>query len=308
MAWQDRVYSGQGRPGGDPRGRGRGMFGGAGGGRFDGAAVSLWLIGINTAVYFLDQIFTGSARADAFSLSRWGYFSLDTAVSQLQLWRWFTYPFLHADFLHLFFNMLGLFFFAPLMERWWGSRRFLGFYLLCGVSGAIFYSLLYPLIPHTSWQAPLLGASGGLFGVLVGSAVAFPDVRVMLLIPPIPMSMRTMALIFLGIAALTLIVGAENAGGEAAHLGGAAMGFALMKFPALLSPLEGLRARRRPGKVDWRTRWRQKRLQRHRQQIQREQVEVDRILDKVHNEGLQSLSEKEKRLLQRATERQRRGE
>ncbi|MCC7406831.1 MAG: rhomboid family intramembrane serine protease [Phycisphaeraceae bacterium] len=306
MAWQDRVYSGQGRPGGDPSGRG--AFGGLGGGRFDGAAVTLWLIILNTAVFFLDQIFKNSARASALSPSYWGEFSLDTAISHLQLWRWLTYQFLHQGFFHLFFNMLGLFFFAPLIERWWGSRRFLGFYLLCGVSGAVFYSLLYPVIPYTNWYVPLVGASGAVFGVLVGCAVAFPDVRVMLLIPPIPMTMRAMALIFLGIAALSLIAGSQNAGGEAAHLGGAAMGFVLIKFPVLLRPLEGSRASRRPGKLDWRTRWRQKRLQRHHQQILREQAEVDRILDKVHNHGLQSLTDKEKRLLHHATERQRRGE
>lgn len=306
MAWQDRVYSGQGRPGGDPSGRG--AFGGLGGGRFDGAAVTLWLIILNTAVFFLDQIFTGSTRANTFSLSRWGSFSLDAAVTHLQLWRWVTYAFLHHGIFHLFFNMLGLYFFAPLMERWWGSRRFLGFYMICAASGAVFFSLLYPIIPNVDWRTGLVGASGGLFGILVGCALVFPDMRVMPVIPPIPMSMRTMALIFLGIAVLSLLVGSEQAGGQAAHLGGAAMGLVLVKFPVLLRPFEGSRASRRPGKLDWRTRWRQKRLQRHRQQILREQAEVDRILDKVHNHGLQSLTDKEKRLLHRATERQRHGE
>ena len=69
-------------------------------------------------------------------LRQWGYFSVTEGIHRFQIWRWLTYQFLHHDFWHLLFNMIGLYFFGPLMERWWGSRRFLGFYLMCGFSAA----------------------------------------------------------------------------------------------------------------------------------------------------------------------------
>jgi membrane associated rhomboid family serine protease len=298
MAWADRGYDGSGR--GGPFGGYGG--GGAFGGRFDGARLTVWLLAANFLVFILDGIITGSTRAAALSPGYWGHFSLELAVQRWQVWRFFTYQFFHADFWHLFGNMLGLFFFGPLVERWWGSRRFLAFYLVCGISGAFFYLLLYPILPGVGPGTALVGASGSLFGILAAAAVIAPDMRVMLLFPPIPMSMRTLAMLFLGIAALSLLVGARNAGGEAAHLGGAIMGFVLVRRPGLLT----LTSPGRQTGPSWSQRRTARRLERQARRDAVEQAEVDRILEKVHNQGIHSLSEQEKRVLKRATNRQRR--
>lgn len=269
-------------------------------GRFSKYSAVTWLIVINFVVWFWDTIFGQSARADWLALGQHFYFSFDKAVSGLQIWRWFTFQFIHGDFFHLVFNLIGLFFFGPLMEQWWGTRRFIVFYLLCGVSGAATYLLLafVPGLLPFGTGAALIGASGGVFGILVGCAVLYPHQRVMLLFPPIPMSMRTLALIFLAIAALKVIVGHMNAGGEAAHLGGALLGFVLVKNGRWLDWADRIRS---PGPTI-----RQAKVQRDRNQARNEQAEVDRILDKVRDRGLQSLSRKEKNILSRATERSRR--
>ena len=92
------------------------------------------------------------------------------------------------------------------MERKWGTWRFLAFYLLCGVGGAGFFILLtfLGLLPD-GFQSALVGASAGIYGILAGVAVIAPSLRVALLFPPIEMSMRTMAMVVLGIAAGSII-------------------------------------------------------------------------------------------------------
>jgi hypothetical protein len=120
----------------------------------------------------------------------------------------------------------------------------------------------------------------------------------MLLFPPVPMSMRTLALILLGIAVLTLVVGAPNAGGQAAHLGGAALGALLVKRAHWLDWADGFHVPRGQGL--------KKKLERVQQaRRQRDEKEVDRILDKVKEHGIQSLTRSEKKTLNRATERER---
>jgi hypothetical protein len=188
------------------------------------------------------------------------------------------------------------------MEQYWGSRRFLAFYLLCGASGAVVFTALafVPGLLNVGLQSRLIGASGSVFGILMGCAVLYPHHRVMLIIPPIPMSMRTLAMVFMGIAVFSLVVGSSNAGGEAAHLGGAALGWLLIKRPGLMGFADGLGITFMNMKI----KQQQRTAQRSRQREQANQAEVDRVLDKVRNKGLQSLTAREKRILQRATDRQ----
>lgn len=279
MSWQERQYHREGPSLSD---------------RFSGASVVMWLLVINGAVFLIDSILDGSTRGGWLSLGYWGHFSVGRGVLRLQLWRWVTYQFLHHNALHLVFNMMGLYFFGPVMERWWGSRRFLAFYLLCGFAAAGVYSLLslVPGLLNVSSATGLVGASGAIFGILIGCATLYPQQRVMLLIPPVPMKLRTMAMLILGLALFSLIAGSPNAGGEAAHLGGAALGWLLVRYPGWLGFVEG----------DLLSAWKQ---QRHRRTLNKEDAEVDRILDKVRRHGLASLNKREKKTLQRATDRQR---
>ncbi len=292
MAWEDRDYYREGPRFGSRLGKG---------------SVVTWLLIINGAVFVLDAILSSGMRIPAWLSPSWiGNFNAEQAIFGFQLWRWFTYQFLHADFFHILFNMIGLYFFGPLLEQWWGSRRFVAFYLLCGVSGALlmtFFVFVAPgvIVPEgiDARGIRLVGASGAIFGILAGAATLFPKQRVMLIFPPIPMSMRTMALIFLGIAALSLLAGSPNAGGEAAHLGGALFGFILVKSPRLLDWAD----RFSPSSIQHNVN--QGRFERKRKQAAAREAELDRVLAKVKDKGLHSLTRGEKKTLQRATDERR---
>ncbi len=303
MAWQDRDYNQDGFGGS------RGGFGG----RLGSASVVTWLLGINCVIFLLDGVLSSGMRSQAVSPSYWGNFNVEQGVYGLQLWRFVTYQFLHDGLFHIFGNMLVLFFFGPMLEKWWGSRRFLAFYLLCGICATVFLIPITINVPGLIFnlaylqghgilptQVTIVGASGSTFGILVGAAVLFPRERVMLIFPPIPMAMRTLALIFLGLAALSVIVGARNAGGEAAHLGGALLGFVLVKNPRWLNWADRFSASAIQDGVN------KGRFERKRKREVADQAEVDRILDKVRDKGLGSLTRKEKKTLNDATERQKR--
>jgi membrane associated rhomboid family serine protease len=283
MAWNDRSYY---------RDQRQVHFGGG----FSRFSIVTWLIISNAIVFVLGSVLAGAMRGSYLSPYEWGAFSIADGVYRAQIWRWITFQFLHADIFHIFFNMLALYFFGPMLEQWWGRGRFLAFYLACGLAGALLFVVM-AMIPgflDISAQSSLIGASGGVFGVLVGCAVIAPNQRVMLLFPPIPMKMRTLVLVFLGIAVFSVLVGARNGGGEAAHLGGAALGFVLMKKPRLISWLQLRRLRAWRGTGRW---------QRQQRRLAEEEEEINRILEKVKDHGLHSLSRREKKILQRETDR-----
>jgi len=259
-----------------------------------------WLIIVNLAVFFGDiLLFDGT-------LFNWGCFTIHSALGQGRVWEFLTFQFLHAHVLHVLCNMVGLFFFGPWAERWWGGRRFLAFYLLCGAAGAAFYTvlasvgILQPPPPPWSLQTmPLVGASAGIYGILVGVAVLAPHLRVMLYFPPIELSMRQLAIAVLAIAAGSVLLNlGGNAGGEAGHLGGAIVGFLLMRQPWLLRWAEGggpgveiIRPKIFGARPDSKLR--------PRTEIDLQtQSEVDRILDKISLQGFQSLTTAERETLQ----------
>lgn len=255
-----------------------------------------WLLILNVVVYLMDSIMAGGTRVGQTPyLTLWGNFNVGQAVEGGQVWRLFTYQFLHAGFFHLLFNMIGLFYFGPMLERWWGSRRFTAFYLLCGASGAMLMLVLVyaGVIEKYSY---LVGASGSIYGILIGAAVLYPKQQVMLLFPPIPMTLRTMALVFLAISLVSALAG-SNDGGNAAHLGGAALGFLLVRKPSLLNFADRLSARAVQDGVT------KGRYERRIKNEQASRAEIDRILAKVSDQGLQSLTKKEKKLLKQDTDR-----
>lgn len=251
-----------------------------------------------------------------------GYFSTSRAIVSFdpnnlapigfQFWRFVTFQFLHADLTHLLFNMLGLFFFGGLVEQYLGSKRYLAFYLLCGIAGAIMYLILnlvgwtgytvfgvrLPLVLISDPATPLIGASAGVFGVLMACAFLVPNATVLLFFI-LPMRLATLAYGLVGIALLGVFLGWTNAGGEAAHLGGAITGWCLIRRPNALhgffdflgrfDPWSRSNAARRAS----RSRGRGGQL--------KEEAEVDRILAKIHASGLQSLSKREQRILREAS-------
>ena len=141
-------------------------------------------------------------------------------------WEPLTYAFLHGDVLHLFFNMLGLWMFGSELERLWGAKRYVQF-LLAGVLSAAATQLLFTSV--TGSFAPTVGASGGLFALLLASGMLFPNRVIMPLFPPIPMKQRTFVMVFGG---LELLQGLGGATGVAhfAHLGGMLGGWLMIRY------------------------------------------------------------------------------
>lgn len=206
----------------------------------DQSVVVRWLLGLNLIVFALDQILRMIDKTDPNHqgglLTLLGNFNVMQGINKLQFWRLLTYQFLHANYIHLGMNMMALYVFGPMVEKWWGARRFLAFYLLCGACGAWLMAVFafFPTLLNGG-QAWLVGASGSIFGVLVAAALLYPKVEVKLILPPMWVTTRKLALIFIGLSIAAMFAdflwGDFNFGGNAAHLGGAAFGYVLVRRP-----------------------------------------------------------------------------
>lgn len=151
---------------------------------------------------------------------------LESPRPEFQIWQLLTYGFLHGDIGHIFFNMFGLWMFGRDIERTLGARRFATYYLTC-VVGAGVVQLVVAMLQGGVY--PTVGASGGVFGLLLAYAMFFPDRTVMLLIPPIPMRAKYFVL-FYGLLELYLGVSGRTPGvANFAHLGGMLFGFILLR-------------------------------------------------------------------------------
>ncbi len=188
-------------------------------------SVTHWLIAANVAIYLV-QLLTRDA------ITPYGTFSVAAGFYHVQLWRWVTCDFLHASPDHLIFNMIGLWAFGPLVEASLGRGRYLAFYLLGGLGGVLGYLLLWRLDAlHVHPAMELLGASGCILALVAAAAHVAPDRRIRWIWPPVELRMATVAWIYVGLAVLNLARHGDNAGGDAAHLGGAAVGFVLIRNP-----------------------------------------------------------------------------
>jgi len=142
-------------------------------------------------------------------------------------WQLITYAFLHGGMSHLVFNMFGLFMFGAELERVWGSKRLLVFYFVSVLVAALTQLLV------AAWSGspnPTVGASGGLFGLLVGFAMLFPHRRIVPLIPPIPMPAWLFVVIY-GVIELFLgVTGSMSGVAHFAHLGGILGGWLTLRY------------------------------------------------------------------------------
>ena len=155
-------------------------------------------------------------------------------------WQVVSYAFLHGSFSHLFFNMLGLWMFGGELEQVWGRKRFIQFYVASVLAAALAQMLVALL---TGNVYPTVGASGGLFGLLLAYGMMFPQRTIMPLFPPIPMKARTYVAVF---GAIELILGVTStASGVAhfAHLGGMLGGWLMMRYWRGAPPFGGGRRR-----------------------------------------------------------------
>ncbi|MCH8306714.1 MAG: rhomboid family intramembrane serine protease [Proteobacteria bacterium] len=146
---------------------------------------------------------------------------------EFHVWQLLSYGFLHGNLNHIFFNMFGLWMFGRDLERMMGARRFLIYYLTC-VIGAGMVQLIVAGIQGGIY--PTIGASGGVFGILLAFAMAFPNRIIMLLFPPIPMKAKYFVLMY-GLLELYLgLSGRAQGVANFAHLGGMFFGFMLIQY------------------------------------------------------------------------------
>ena len=137
-------------------------------------------------------------------------------------WQLVSYAFLHGGFGHLFFNMYALWLFGVAVERTWGSRRFAVYYFACVIGAA--------LVQLTTGAGPTIGASGGVFGILLAFGMLFPNHIIYLLIPPIPIKAKWLVIGY-GVLELYFVSsGAQPGVANLAHLGGMAFGFLLIMY------------------------------------------------------------------------------
>jgi membrane associated rhomboid family serine protease len=223
-------------------------------------------------------------------------------------WTVLTYMFVHANFWHLLFNMLGLLFFGPVLEDRWGSREFIKFYLICGFAGGLF-SLIFP------YQA-IVGASAAIYGVLVAFAMYWPDNPIYIW-GIFPIKAKWLVSFMVAISVFYTLSGGQGGVAHLAHLGGALAAFVYLKSP--LAPPEwgnvyGSNKRKRRKKP-----WdflRRRRLAvesasrtdaaapaRAARPARRQPEEIDVILDKISAGGINSLTAEERQRLEEASRR-----
>lgn len=285
MGLADRRYDERTGRGGGGAWDGRGRFGG---GPFAGH-LTPWvrrLLAVNFGVWLLMALGILPARlaTDLFG------FSVATVLTRP--WSPLTYMFVHGGFMHVLFNMVGVFFFGPPLEREMGGTAFIRYYLICGVGAALTAVLLVGLI-----GTPLVvGASGAVFGVMLAFAWKWPDAPIYIW-GLLPVKAKWMVGV-LGLGALWATMQAGRGGGVAhwAHLGGLVTGVVYLEYGAgLAARFRALRRRahRRsdPGPVS-----REIGSRRHRPAGD-DLDEVDRILDKIREEGIDALSADERAFL-----------
>jgi membrane associated rhomboid family serine protease len=207
-----------------------------------------WLIGVNVGVFLLQAVIPG--------LIEWFGLLPASVIGELRLWQLATYMFLHANVLHLLFNMLAIWMFGTELERIWGTREFLKFYFVTGV-GAALLTVVFSLLPfgfsQSLYHAIVIGASGAIYGLLLAFALYYPDRPILLaLLFPIPAKYFVM---IIGAIAFYSSLGATGGVASATHLGGLVIGYLYLR---------GLRLRLSPfAEVKYRyLKWRLGRLRR----------------------------------------------
>ena len=254
------------------------------------------LLVANAVVYLLTiTVFTG----------RWFFdlFAFNPRLIVEQPWTLVTYMFLHGGFFHLAFNMLMLFFFGRDVEDRLGGTAFARYFLLCGLGGAAASFAFLPMAPVSM----VLGSSAGVYGVMLAFALWWPD-REMLIFPlPIPIKVKWFVIGLVSLDLLSGVIGRDTGVAHFAHLGGALFGFAQLKWGHTLTPRTAPVVRRERVRV----------LAHPTAQAADEEEpqpaqpprshpsydDVDQVLEKISATGLDSLTPKERKILDEMSQR-----
>jgi membrane associated rhomboid family serine protease len=190
------------------------------------------IIIINVVIFLLQQFFlnlyTIEIDGQQISLGLTQVLSLYAIESPLfKPYQFFTYMFAHGGFMHIFFNMLTLASFAPILENYWGEKKFLIFYIATGIGAGIIYALVnYFLFPNTLGGG-MLGASGAIYGILMAFGMMFPNLELMLLFPPIPLKAKYMVFVM---GFITYALDRSGSVAHLAHFGGALIAFIVIRI------------------------------------------------------------------------------
>ena len=188
------------------------------------------IIAINILVFFvlvfIRVIFTLSGAGEIYQGFR-AMLMMPADIPQLiiQPWSVLTYMFFHEGIFHILFNMLFLYWFGLILNEYLGSKRLANIYILGGLAGGVFYLLMYNISPYFAESLPsarMLGASAGVYAVVVAAATLAPNTTFFLILIG-PVKIKYIAIFYVLIAFVNST--GNNAGGELAHLGGAALGF-----------------------------------------------------------------------------------
>jgi len=279
------------------------------------------LLIINGIVFFLQTLLSNLSFNGVpgwYIINRWfalnPFGGVDAAGQSynFQIWQLITYQFMHGGFGHIFFNMFVLWMFGIEIENMWGSKKFLFFYLLCGVSAGFFHLFLSSVFGLPA--AVTIGASGAIYGVMIAFALFFPD-RLIYLYFFIPVKAKYL----ITFAVLLEIMLVDSAGSSIAHL--AHLGGALVAFIFIMLDKDSYISLKRM--LNWNFHLNDKNspfsnmqnpFKKERSNIQEAkfyefkddtkgkkenitQEEIDRILDKISESGYQNLTEEEKKIL-----------
>ena len=203
-------------------------------------------------ICFIPFVVLSEARYDNLIVSNLGVFYFNSP--HFRVWQLITYMFIHGGWEHILFNMFALFSFGPILEYNMGPKKFINFYFICGIGAALFQMLVQAYEVHALigsftlpldlevtdpsvigklqaiYATPIVGASGAIFGVLVAVGMLYPNLELMILFVPVPIKAKYIIPIYI---IIEIVLGVGQFGGDNvahfAHLGGALLGFILVK-------------------------------------------------------------------------------
>ncbi|MDI6766875.1 MAG: rhomboid family intramembrane serine protease [Bacteroidota bacterium] len=225
-----------------------------------------------------------------------------------EIWQIFTYMFMHGGFMHLFFNMFALWMFGMELENSWGSRKFFVYYMMCGLGAGLTNLFIAPIFGPT---APTVGASGAVYGILLAFGILYPD-RPIFLYLLLPIRAKYFVIVYMLLELYAGVTGTQDGIAHFAHLGGAAVGliylllerygYSIDKF----FPRSGFRyvggGKSASGGYEYTSSDRRNVSDAnffdiHDEDDRINQARIDEILDKINQNGYQSLTEEEKKIL-----------
>lgn len=190
------------------------------------------LIIFNAIVFLLDMSSGWKLR---YIFALWpilpsGSIGYGQAIPHFQIWQLVSYSFLHGNFAHILLNMYGLWLFGTRMEFVWGPKAFALYYFFCVIGAGLVQLFVSTHNAMGGGIYPTLGASGGVFGVLLAFGLTFPNERLMLIFPPVILKAKWLVVIYGAIELFAGVTGTAEGVAHFAHLGGMLFGYLLLRY------------------------------------------------------------------------------